>query len=177
MEIFIDFGGFYESIHSNIIEEHIEMQLEWGEDLQEDGFDSVNWRETFIDYSKEYVHRLNNELDLNLSFIDLNSPKYYNYNTDKIVVKVNDEEVNTLFKLTKDNNFLEWENPPFNFTSCDGFNSFYNGIKGLLEDAKEDQKHKEVLIGLVIDWLITKEGINDNIYDLEFEIKYNELQK
>jgi hypothetical protein len=28
----------------------------------------------------------------------------------------------------------------------------------------------------VIDWLITKEEINDNIFDLEIEIIYNELQ-
>lgn len=174
MKVFIDFGGFYHSIHSHIIEDRIEMDLEWGEDLQEDGFDSVNWRETFIDYSKEYIYRLNEELDLNLSFIDLYSPRFYNYTTDKIVVKVNEEDEKTLFKHTYNNDFLEWANP--RLTSRSGFHSFYDGIKGLLQMAQHYEKDREVLIGLVIDWLITKEEINDNIFDLEIEIIYNELQ-
>ena len=174
MEIFINFGGFYESIHSNIIDEQIEVQLEWCEDLQEDGFDSVNWRETFIDYSKEYVYRLNEELDLNLSFVGLNSPKYYNYTTDKIIVKVNKEDKKTLSKYIYDIDFLDWADP--RLTSRDGFTSFYDGIKGLLEMAQHYEKDQEVLIGLVIDWLIIKEEINDNIFDLQFEISYNELQ-
>ena len=174
MEIFINFGGFYHSIHSDIIDGRIETNLDWGEDLQQDGFDAVNWRETFIDYSKEYVYRLNEELDLNLSFVGLNSPKYYNYTTDKIIAKVNEEDKKTLSRYIYDSDFLDWADP--RLTSCDGFHSFYNGIKGLLQMAQHYEKDQEVLIGLVIDWLITKEEINDNIYDLEIEIIYNELQ-
>jgi hypothetical protein len=174
MEIFIDFGGFYESIHSYRIGDRIEMDLDWHPDFQCDEIGSVNWRETFIDYSKEYVYRLNQELDLNLSFVDLHSPKYYNYTTDKIIAKVNEEDKKTLSRYIYDSDFLEWANP--RLTSRSGFHSFYNGVKGLLEMAQHYEKDQEVLIGLVIDWLITKEEINDNIFDLEIEIIYNELQ-
>lgn len=174
MEILINFGGFYHSIHSDRIDSLIEMNLEWGEDLQQDGFDTVNWRETYIDYSKQYVEMLNEELYLNLSFVGLNSPKFYNYTTDKIVAKVNKEDEKTLLEYTYNDDFLEWANP--RLTSCSGFHSFYDGIKGLLKKSKQDETDKEVLLGLIVDWLITKENINDYVYDLYFEIIYNELQ-
>lgn len=175
MEIFIDFGGFYHSVHSDRIDDKIEMNLEWGEDLQQDGFDEVNYRETYIDYSKEYINLINNKLDLNLSFVDLNSPRFYNYTTDKIVAKVNKEDQKTLSKYIYDDDFLKWANP--RLTSRDGFISFYDGIKGLLEMAQHYEKDQEVLIGLVVDWLIETElETSDLYYDLEFEIIYNELQ-
>ena len=88
---------------------------------------------------------------------------------------MSEEEVNTLFKHTYNNDFLDWANP--RLTSRSGFHSFYDGIKGLLEMAQHYEKDKEVLIGLIVDWLIETEiEASDLYYDLEFEIIYNELQ-
>ena len=170
MEIFIDFGGFYHSRHSDSIDNQIERDLEWGDDLDEDGFDNVDWKATHEEYGQEYVYRLNNELDLNLEFNAIHSPKYYNYTTEKIAAYVGDVDEQRIFNHVDDKDFLEWANPFL--TSRDGFHSFYDGINGLIEMAKIDGEAYAVLLGMIVDWLIHDNEINDDIFDLEFEVKY-----
>ena len=81
----IHFEGFYDSEHSD----NIDLKIEYFE-LD---FDNINWKETHINYSKEYVKALNDMLDLDLKFVSLNSPSYYNYETDKIEVSINRDDI------------------------------------------------------------------------------------
>ena len=76
----INFGGFYNSIHSDIIDIYIEdMKYNW---------EDVNYKATYKNYSESYIKVLNNILDTNLIFKALNSPKFYNYSTDVINVEL-----------------------------------------------------------------------------------------
>ena len=180
MEILINFGGFYHSVHSDNIEWRIDQDWEWefeeaGEQAAESlekWYDKVNWKHTHNDYGVSYIERLNNHFDLELEFRAIHSPKYYNYSTDKIVAYVPDVDEQRLYDEVNNPDFKEWANPLL--TSRDGFASFYDGIVDLIVRAEREQKSYEILIGMIVDWLIFRDSINEEIYDLEYEIIYNE---
>ena len=166
IEINIDFGGFYNSIHSDNIDWKIESE-EWN-------FDTVLWSETQKSYCESYIDRLNNKLDLELKYIGLDSPKYYNFTTDKIIAQIDRQfAVNKLLPLTYDKNFLNWANPLLK--SRDGFRSFYDGIADLIKKSMDNDTEFEILMGMVVDWLIDDHCINEEIYDLEYELYFKEF--
>ena len=116
----INFGGFYNSIHSDIIESYIEdMEYNW---------EDVDYTETYNEYSKSYIKVLNNILDTNIIFKALNSPKFYNYTTDKINVELSKKDILKLLKYIKEEDLKQ---EVFNIikeasTSRDGYVAFYN---------------------------------------------------
>ena len=76
----LNFGGFYHSEHSEIIENNIDAYgYEW---------EGVDYKNTYINYCKAFLNRLGEELDVNLSFISLDSPREYNFTTDKIFCSI-----------------------------------------------------------------------------------------
>ena len=106
------FDGFYHTIHwqdeSDILENELmewykqanwwNIDLDFANDFVTDNF---NFNKYYTDYSKEYVesfisdfqHYILNYLGINnIKFISLESPKYYNYATDTIVISL---ELNT----------------------------------------------------------------------------------
>jgi hypothetical protein len=159
MEIFIDFGGFY-GFHEEYIDNRIEMF-----DINED---NINWRETLIDYSKNWLYRFNNETDLNLEFVELYSPDFYNYTTDKIVAKLNELDILNLQKYIIDKSFIDYVDDKCK--SYDGYISFYDGYDDLVEKGKDNEEEKEYLYSLLMDWLIDEFEVNDCVYELEYDI-------
>lgn len=95
----INFGGFYNSMHNDIIDNHIEDY--------EYNSEKVNYITTYKEYSKSYIKVLNNILDINISFKALNSPKYYNYTTDSINVEISKKDILKLFKYIKEEELKE----------------------------------------------------------------------
>lgn len=174
MELIIDFGGFYESIHSGLIDSRLELDFEYYQEREEnfdpDGYwDSINYRETFrlyaIDYTKELFSYIENEyieeeLDLErslrLSSIDLenlyiNSPREYNFSTDKIVIPDASLGISIqlkwLFKkiLNKDSRFREYIRSLT--TSSSGYIPFYD-YKEIVSLEKED-----TALGMMLSYL------------------------
>tara|TARA_R110000824_G_scaffold357640_1_gene545215 strand:- start:754 stop:1251 length:498 start_codon:yes stop_codon:yes gene_type:complete len=145
----LEFGGFYESIHSDNVENQIES---WGYD-----WEKVDYRKTCIDYSKNLLDYLNFELDFNLEFIDLISPKEYNFTTDKIECSISEKEFKKLKKEYINNKtFIDWLDN--DSKSYDGFVSFYSG-------AKEVIKENEILLQYIFRYINLE---NDDL-DLDFE--------
>jgi len=99
---YINFGGFYYSIHSANIDIMIEQ---YEEPNETDGtvIEFDNYNELCIEYSKEYVEFLNELLNTDIDFISLESPKFYNYSTDKIKAEISKEDVLKVFKYIKEN--------------------------------------------------------------------------
>ena len=79
MEIQIDFGGFYH-YHDEYIDDKCDM---YGIDT-----DNVDWGKTFVQYSVAWLHRFTDKTGIELFFDGLDSPRYYNYTTDKIKANV-----------------------------------------------------------------------------------------
>tara|TARA_R110002126_G_C10102913_1_gene466382 strand:+ start:298 stop:531 length:234 start_codon:yes stop_codon:yes gene_type:complete len=74
--------------------------------------------------------------------------------------------------MTENESFIEWADPQLR--SREGFSSFYNGILDLISKAKDDESVEALLIGMIVDWQIEEGNINDDIYELEYELDYNE---
>lgn len=94
IETTVNFGGFYSSIHSDIIDNYVEdYEYNW---------EDVDYNSTYKDYSKSYIKALNNILDIDLIFKSLISPKFYNYSTDTINVEISKKDILKLFKYVKE---------------------------------------------------------------------------
>ena len=132
MIIKIPFSGFYDSIHSSNIEYELDNNIftdrESGminnDRLSELAYDAIDWNELHLDYAREYVDNFNNKFDLNLVFESMDSPKEYNYITDRIFCEINKKQLKQLVKQTSKENLDK--QAKVMFTSCDGFASFYD---------------------------------------------------
>lgn len=105
----IPFCGFYESAASQMIDDVINQSFDYegtgDAQIPEDFYD--HWgdgnKAVEIAFCKLYVERfvqyLKNEADLEitLEFDDMVSPKFYNFETDRIFCKIKSEDVQKLF--------------------------------------------------------------------------------
>ena len=151
IETNINFGGFYNSVHSDIIDSYVEdMEYNWEE---------INYIDTYKEYSKSYIKVLNNILDINIIFKALNSPKFYNYSTDYIVTDISKKDTLKLFKYVKEE---ELKGEVFNIikyssTSKDGYVTFYEYKDFFKKD------NLDILVECLIDIII--ENLQDRIID------------
>ena len=168
MKIQIEFGGFY-GYHDEYIDCRIE-QFNDGVIYENDCYDidNIDWQKTFESYAVNWLHMFNSHCNLNLEFVGIDSPKCYNYRTDKIIAKINDEDIESLMKCLYYVEFYEYANP--RLTSCSGFISFYNGLDDLVERSENDDDDKAILLGMICDYLIEVNEVNGYIYKLEYDI-------
>ena len=155
----IDFGGFYDSIHSDNIENRIE-HFEIDEN-------NVNYKETYNSYCIEFIDSLNDMLELELKFIQIDSPRFYNFTTDKIEAEINENDFNKLKDTyLNSNEFIDYVNE--NSKSRDGFTSFYNGFNEVI---KED----EILLQYMFNYILNEyaDEIDNYVFELDFEIIEN----
>ena len=129
IETKIEFGGFYESIHSDSIDDKIDSYYEDGNFplYHDDNIDYQKTNESYIkDYCSKFESYILNEYKLNIDFenIGLNSPKFYNYSTDTIDCDVDKKQVKKLINhFNKNSDFLEYLKDKT--TSYNGYMSFY----------------------------------------------------
>jgi len=155
----IDFGGFYHSIHSDEIDHRIK-NFEIDED-------NVNYKETCNSYCNEFIDSLNDMLELNLKFIKIDSPKFYNFSTDKIEAEINENDFNKLKDIyLSSQEFIDYIE--LNSKSYSGFISFYNRFDEVI---KED----EVLLQYMFNYILKEyaDEIENYIFELDFEIIEN----
>ena len=120
----LNFGGFYDSIHSDLIDTELENILET-EDLEYDQIcDYIDFKAIHLEYSKRLVSNFNDEFDLNLKFEELFQPKEYNFKTDEILVEMSMQDYNYLF-LDTDQDELKHKITKAT-TNRDGYLAFYN---------------------------------------------------
>jgi len=137
------FTGFYNSIHDEAFDRELEYICEENNCTTE----NLNFTCDFQGYSKGYVNAVNNELDLSLEFEALESPKYYNYSTDKIYCKINEADIAKIASVIDTPEFLEVLKDTF--TSCSGFVSFYsNNITDW--KAKPITEYDEIELGALL---------------------------
>ena len=156
-EIHLNFGGFY-----HYHDEHIDSLIE----CFEINPDSVDYAATYKDYAKEWLNTFNSEHDFDFQFIGIDSPRFYNYSTDKIKVKVDALQCHVLKRdYTKNIDFITYANE--RLKSSSGFVSFYDGLTDLRQKAKENDSDYILLIEMILDFIIDS---NEPIFINEFEI-------
>ena len=114
-----------------------------------------------------------------LDFIGIDSPRYYNFTTDKIILDV-EVDLKKLedFCFTDNgddfNKYLE-----DNFTSYDGFHSFVkNNRLGFYLDYKNDESEKERCLNVMLEYYFIKRILSENEEDFKvqmYEIANEEL--
>lgn len=131
MQTFIPFAGFYYTIHDSELDRACESVLqEHAGDCVHDSlpmrlFDAIDWGKVHADYAKQYALEWADRFGVKgLAFVELNSPREYNFTTDRIFVDIPADEIarihcaidpDALAKTARD-----W------FTSRSGFISFYS---------------------------------------------------
>lgn len=112
IKIELPFSGFYESIYDLHIDNTIEYclyDLE-GEQLEkaQDAFYMMNYDATRKAICEHYIKAYeqvfydNFSIDLNLSFNSLTSPKFYNFETDRLFVNIDPEVFKQVIQLLND---------------------------------------------------------------------------
>ena len=156
----VNFGGFYNSLHSDIIDTYVEdYEYDW---------ENVNYRATYKIYSQDYIKVLNSILDTNISFKALNGPKFYNYSTDFINVEITKKDALKLFQYIR-NEDLKQEVIDIikeSSTSKDGYIAFYN-----YEDFFK-KENLDILIECLFDVII--ENLQDDIVE-ELQANYIDI--
>tara|TARA_R110002153_G_scaffold211446_1_gene364091 strand:- start:571 stop:1083 length:513 start_codon:yes stop_codon:yes gene_type:complete len=153
-EFSLNFGGFYHSEHSETIENNIES---YGYDWED-----VDYKKTHLNYCNAYLNKLSEELEINLTFIQLDSPREYNFTTDKIFCSISNKDFKALLDAydTKELfNYIEEQSK-----SRDGFSSFYSGYAAV-------KKEKDIFLQYLFDYILEYESFD--FYDLEFEVQLN----
>ena len=149
LEFALEFGGFYHSHHSETIDNDIaSYDYDW---------EKIDYKKTHDNYCKGLLESVNNELDINLEFVELDSPREYNFTTDKIITSIPHKEFADLKQeYINDTEFVDWINEESR--SRDGFSSFYSGLDAII---KED----DILLQYIFRYI----NIENSTIDLELE--------
>lgn len=183
----LPFSGFYHSSHSEILDSalHCMFADDTGGsniELTDRAFTNIDWLSVHEGYAKLYVENFAATFKLNtLAFTDLVSPKFYNYETDRLFCEISLDEVASIYENVDRNRLREVIRKTFlrvnASTSCDGYISFYpNDLYKWPHDLAEwDHNH----IGTLIHAFAIQEGFDHQteitIMDDPFESCYNLL--
>ena len=156
LESTIPFDGFYESFISADIDHQIGQQIEWDTDIYdlnedeqqilEDNYLDINrsyfYNQIAEDYTNFYIDELNERLKgftLKATYKCFNSPREYNFETDRIFIEIEENHAIDFIKYIVKNYKKELEKKIQDmFTSRSGFISFYkNSIDLWTKDFKE----------------------------------------
>ena len=165
----IPFCGFYYSMLSHELDYVEEREAEWLEEKQkEDGiapelrleastfreilFDVTNYSAAHEaiarDYAEAFAEKMDEvfEFDTGFKFEEMTSPRFYNFETDRLFCRVPVATVERLFEISKgDDHKTLAKVIRERHTSRDGFISFYeNDLAKWLEKPLEDWDHNEL---------------------------------
>lgn len=130
--IVLNFGGFYCSIHDQLIDNELDnyYQDDNGNTLDYYSLD-IPYKTILNEYSKLYINCFSEwlsdtySIDILLEFKSLSSPKEYNFSTDKIIAFISKLHESKLLKHFKnDTGFLDYLKQATK--SYDGYISFYD---------------------------------------------------
>ena len=161
----LNFGGFYYSIHSDLMDSELETILEI-EDLTYDNIsDYISWKDIHLEYSKRLVVAFNNKFDLSLKFEELIQPREYNFHTDQILVEMSMQDYNFLWLNVNQDGMLDEINKAT--TARDGYMPLYNSSEMLDEPQFIAEFLLDILMedGNIYDWFYDD---NDWFYTLIF---------
>lgn len=134
------FSGFYDSIHSSALDREEEEIIEMYEGKS---YEDFSFTVDYLSYCKNYVHEVNSILDLNLEFVEMTSPREYNFSTDRIFCTISKKDLKKISSALDTEIMRDLVKKTF--TSRDGFISFYsNNIDEWKEKPLKDWDYNEL---------------------------------
>jgi hypothetical protein len=162
------FCGFYNSILDSFIDSEIEMELEESGKTYEEIEDNLDYQCARIEMSKAWLNVFNRETGFNIEFKEIDSPREYNFTTDKLVGMISVDEVREAMDKCKSNSDIFQEVLDRYFRSYDGFISFYsNDINDWFNHKAEDLDCNETMAyiaGAILSDM-DENDLLDTIYD------------
>ena len=125
------FHGFYDSIHSSMLDDTLSGIFDENQDLIDRT--NVNWQKAHQLYAADYTENVANIYSLPLRFLKLESPRYYNFETDKIIVDLPDGLVVSMYDSVNQRGLWSklQELATEKLSSRDGFISFYSNRRDI----------------------------------------------
>ena len=132
MEARIPFSGYYESKWDKEIDSVEEREIERlaeehdlsEKELGEIFWNRVNYRRAREKIAEEYVGYFAAAFELSLKYNDLTSPKYYNFETDRIFAEISKKSAYKIYRSLGKKRMRQAARRMF--TSCDGYISHYS---------------------------------------------------
>ena len=175
-EVAVPFCGFYDSFASLMIDNLIESEMDYYREelgITEEELDSIfsdiDYSETFDQYVRCYFRKFVGELDKDIEaeFKLLQSPREYNFTTDRIFADFYLSDLIKIYKQVDKEKLKELVKE--RFTSYDGFHSFYSGdIEDWGEPNEWDHNQWETVL------MVAVPDYDELNYDVEFELHFNE---
>ena len=108
-QIRVPFAGFYYSVHDQALDGGLELinMGDCGEDRGILATDNVDWPSVRLAYVQAYLGKLSEAIDLPMSFAELVSPRFYNFETDGIFANIDMADIRSLHAKTMADPYLE----------------------------------------------------------------------
>ena len=156
------FSGFYESIHSGAFDSKEEGIIE---NYPGHKWDDFKFKSDEVGYCKSYVSAISKEIGLKFEFMELTSPREYNFSTDQISVYITNKELKVISSVLNSEtlkNLIKRR-----FTSRDGFSSWYSND---IEEWKEKpiKEWNCVELGTLLDAWILDNETEDYYHNLDY---------
>lgn len=131
-EIQLPFAGFYGGAHDAEVDNAFDQMLSDREGRGETApdrlyrmaLDAVSWGDVYRAYAKDYAESFLQEYDLTGRFVAMTSPKFYNFETDRVFVEIDRPSLAKIIRKTKPEILTEVAKR--RHTSRSGFISFYS---------------------------------------------------
>ena len=104
---------------------------------------------------------LSNEIKIDLKFINLDSPTYYNYRTDKIICEITKAKLVILkdkYLTTECIDYINTES-----ASREGFTSFCSGFENV-------SKEPSILAAYIFSYILESEEIEIDLYEINLNL-------
>jgi len=107
MQVSINFGGFYESWHDDICERATAWAVgaidpDTGEIDGEALYSkNIDWWSVHTEYAQRWLDLFNDETCARLEFVRVNSPRFYNFESDAIIAECSRSDLLALLKHTR----------------------------------------------------------------------------
>lgn len=163
--VVIPFSGFYDSLHSSSIDDAVTSMFSDrdtggipNEGLEMALFRTCDYGKVYTSYAAAYAESLADALHIpSLKFESLNSPREYNFTTDRIFCTVSQVDLRTVCKAINMETFKVHAKEQF--TSRDGFISSYSPEVALWGPSSTwDHNQLGCLIQVYADDLLTPHG-------------------
>lgn len=179
LTIQIPFSGFYESYWGFLIDSEIEREDEYRKETGGDELKCGDWdwnaAAEYIckEYVKGFTKLLKEEFNLDVAFEydHMYSPREYNFTTDKIFVRISEEDCKKIYaKVSEEKHkeaFLKFIKE--NYSPRSGFMPFERYSYGSQDwvDENFDEGHYYVMLKYLLDYY-EKNGDNDGSSHIEY---------
>jgi hypothetical protein len=146
----IPFSGFYYTLHDSALDDAVDSMFQHDDGCTNHALAGrvhwdCKWGDVMRDYAEEYAGRFADEFGIKLTFDSMESPKEYNFTTDRIFCHIALDEAIRLLEETPEDVLCQLAKDTF--TSRDGFISFYSPVAEEWGDISEwDHNQLGVLI-------------------------------